>query len=88
MARAFTSVDGIAKALRPEYELREAVEPFVGQLISDEYSSQAVEKRDELVKDLKKLFTTGEMDGMVISTRDTALLGAGLVAGAAIAQCV
>ena len=88
VARAFTSVDGIAKALRPEYELREAVEPFVGQLISDEYSSQAVEKRDELVKDLKKLFTTGEMEGMVISTRDTALLGAGLVAGAAIAQCV
>jgi len=50
VARAFTSVDGIAKSLRPEYELREAVEPFVGKLISDEYSSQAKEKRDALRK--------------------------------------
>jgi len=90
VARAFTSVDGIAKSLRPEYELREAVEPFVGQLISDEYSSQAKAKRDALLEQAKGWLQAGE-DGdnggaPLVASRDIALLAAGLAAGVAITQ--
>ena len=84
VARAFTSVDGIAKSLRPDIELREAVDPFVGQLITDEYTSQANAKRDELIKQAKDLFAQGDEGG--VGPRDAALLSAGLVAGLAIAQ--
>ena len=52
VGRAFTSVDGIAKALQPDYEFRDACEPFVGRLISDEYGRKAEEQRDELFKKL------------------------------------
>ena len=84
VARAFASVDGIAKSLRPDIELREAVDPFVGQLITDEYTSQANAKRDELIKQAKDLFAQGDEGG--VGPRDAALLSAGLVAGLAIAQ--
>uniref|UniRef100_A0A7S4HDG2 ABC1 atypical kinase-like domain-containing protein n=1 Tax=Prymnesium polylepis TaxID=72548 RepID=A0A7S4HDG2_9EUKA len=89
VARAFTSVDGIAKSLRPDYELREAVEPFVGQLISDEYSSQAKAKRDALLEQAKGWLQAGEAgeDGApLVSSRDAALVAAGLAAGVAITQ--
>jgi len=90
VARAFTSVDGIAKSLRPEYELREAVEPFVGQLISDEYSEQAKAKRDELLEQARGWLQAGDGagDGALLSSRDAALLAAGLAAGVAISQVV
>ncbi len=84
VARAFTSVDGIAKSLRPEIEIREALDPFVGQLITDEYTSQANAKRDELIKQARDIFTQGEGDAF--APRDAALLSAGVVAGVAIAQ--
>ena len=86
VARAFTSVDGIAKSLRPDYELREAVEPFVGQIISDEYSSQAEEKKAELVSQLKAFFSGGDDENAAFTSRDAALLATGLATGAAIAQ--
>merc|ERR1719171_1901284 len=55
-AIAFPSVDGIAKSLMPEMELRQALDPFVSQLITDEYTSQANAKRDELIAQLKGSF--------------------------------
>ena len=87
VARAFTSVDGIAKSLVPEMELRTALDPFVSQLITDEYTSQANEKRDELIQQARGLFALGgEADGEGLGPRDVALVSAGVVAGLAIAQ--
>ena len=85
VARAFTSVDGIAKSLRPDIELRQALDPFVSQLITDEYTSQANAKRDELIKQAKSFFGQSE-DGGDGLPRDAALLSAGVLAGVAIAQ--
>ena len=84
VARAFASVDGIAKSLKPDIELRQALDPFVSQLITDEYTSQANAKRDELIKQAKGFFGDGDGDGL--GPRDAALLSAGVVAGLAIAQ--
>ena len=84
VARAFASVDGIAKSLVPEMELRTALDPFVTQLITDEYTSQANVKRDELVAQVKGAF--GGAGGGEGLPRDAALVGAGLLAGLAIAQ--
>ena len=56
----------------------------MGKLISDEYSSQAKAKRDELIQQAKDLFGDGEGEG--IAPRDAALLGAGVLAGVVIAQ--
>jgi len=87
VARAFTSVDGIAKSLRPDIELRQALDPFVSQLITDEYTSQANAKRDELIAQAKGFFGQGgEGDGDGLVPRDAALVGAGVLAGVAIAQ--
>jgi len=84
VARAFASVDGIAKSLRPEIELRQALDPFVSQLITDEYTSQANAKRDELISKAKSFFAQGDGEGF--GSRDAALLGAGALAGVGIAQ--
>jgi len=87
VARAFTSVDGIAKSLRPDIELRTALDPFVSQLITDEYTSQANAKRDELLQQAKGVFGQGEEgDGAGFGPRDAALLSAGVLAGVAISQ--
>jgi len=87
VARAFASVDGIAKSLRPGIELRQALDPFVSQLITEEYTSQANAKRDELIREVKSFFGQGgESDGEGLGPRDAALLSAGVVAGVAIAQ--
>ena len=87
VARAFASVDGIAKSLRPEIDMRKALDPFVSQLITDEYTEQAAQKRDALVQQARDLFALGgEGDGEGLAPRDVALLSAGVVAGAAIAQ--
>ena len=84
VARAFASVDGIAKSLVPEIELRQALDPFVSKLITDEYTSQANAKRDELIEQARGLFG-GEGDGDGLP-RDAALVTAGVLAGVAIAQ--
>lgn len=92
VARAFTSVDGIAKSLAPGVELRQALDPFVSQLIADEYTSQAKAKREELLTRAKGLFGGDGGDGGDVAheegatSRDVGLLAAGLVAGVAIAQ--
>jgi len=92
VARAFTSVDGIAKSLQPGIELRTALDPFVSQLITDEYTSQANAKRDELVKQAKGFFglADGEREagGLALGPRDAAVLSAGVLAGLAIAQAL
>ena len=50
VGRAFTSVDGIARNLQPEtYDFGRACEPYVGRLISEEYSSQARTQIDEVL---------------------------------------
>ena len=78
---------GIAKSLVPEMELRTALDPFVSQLITDEYTSQANAKRDELIKKAKGFLGQGsEGEGEGLGPRDAALLGAGVLAGVAIAQ--
>jgi len=82
VARAFASVDGIAKSLTPGIELRQALDPFVSQLITDEYTSQAKAQREELVQTARGFFAgKGGFE-----SRDVALLSAGVVAGVAIAQ--
>jgi len=86
VARAFTSVDGIAKSLRPDYELREAVEPFVGKLISEEYGDQAKAQRDALLEQAKGWLQAGEGGENSVSSRDATLLAAGVAAGVVIAQ--
>jgi len=87
VARAFASVDGIAKSLRPDIELRTALDPFVSQLITDEYTSQANAKRDELLSKAKRFFgLSGEREGEKGRVPEAALVGAGVVAGLAIAQ--
>mmetsp|Transcript_14138 Transcript_14138/g.45276 ORF Transcript_14138/g.45276 Transcript_14138/m.45276 type:complete len:614 (+) Transcript_14138:31-1872(+) len=86
VARAFTSVDGIAKSLQPEIELRQALDPFVSQLITDEYTSQANAKRDELLAQAKGFFGQGGEGGGEGLPRDAALVAAGVLAGVAIAQ--
>ena len=68
--------------VRPLRSLRQALDPFVSQLITDEYTQQANAKRDELVEKAKGLFGDGEGLG----PRDAALVGAGVLAGVAIAQ--
>ena len=56
----------------------------MSQLITDEYTSQANAKRDELIKQAKSFFGQSEDgDGL---PRDAALLSAGVLAGVAIAQ--
>ena len=86
VARAFASVDGIAKSLRPEIDMRKALDPFVSQLITDEYTSQANAKRDALIEQAKGFFAMGEGEGGDTGPRDAALVGAGVLAGVAIAQ--
>lgn len=86
VARAFTSVDGIAKSLQPEIELRQALDPFVSQLITDEYTSQANAKRDALLAQAKGFFGQGGEGGGEGLPRDAALVAAGVLAGVAIAQ--
>ena len=85
VARAFASVDGIAKSLQPDIEVRKALDPFVSQLITDEYTSQANAKRDELIAKARGLLG-GEADGEGLRPRDATLVGAGVLAGVAIAQ--
>ena len=92
VARAFTSVDGIAKSLTPDYELRAAIEPFVGQIISDEYSSQARAQRDALLGRVQTWLRGGEAPNgteggaPLASSRDALLLAVGVLAGAALSQ--
>jgi len=90
VARAFTSVAGLAKSLQPGIELRQALDPFVSQLITDEYTSQANAKRDELIQNAKGLFGIGGGEGGDGQggglAREAALVGGGVVAGVAIAQ--
>ena len=49
VARAFASVDGIARKLADaDYDFSRACEPFVGKIITEEYNQRAATKREEL----------------------------------------